>query len=337
MWRTLVGWLILLHAIAHAEAGMWAVYLGPTWLAVPLWTIAILAYLATGLGVLRVPVLRDVWRPLLFVGSLSSSLMLALFRPPWVVPGLLIDVVLFIAVLGAMQPRIDADITVVESVGVWSYDHPTFVRAGWIAGVIGLVYAASVAATRPMSLSWGSTPEERAARLAGDEMHPTVAAYRIDHAITIHAPVSSIWPWLVQLGQDRGGFYSYDWLERAIGDSIFNADRIHPEWQSRAVGDTVLAVQRSYFGGRFGTAGWRVNVFEPERVIGLEGWGTFVLQPIDSSTTRLIVRSRGDGPTSFANFLLAPFNVFVFEPMHFIMERAMLIGIRDRAERHAQR
>lgn len=77
-------------------------------------------------------------------------------------------------------------------------------------------------------------------------------------------------------------------------------------------------------------------MFEPERVIGLEGWGTFVLQPIDSSTTRLIVRSRGDGPTSFASFLLAPFNVFVFEPMHFIMERAMLIGIRDRAERHGQ-
>ena len=73
-------------------------------------------------------------------------------------------------------------------------------------------------------------------------------------------------------------------------------------------------------------------MLKPERVIGLENWGTFVLQPIDSATTRLMVRTRGAGSGSALAFVLAPINVFVFEPAHFIMERAMLRGIRARAE-----
>jgi hypothetical protein len=66
--------------------------------------------------------------------------------------------------------------------------------------------------------------------------------------------------------------------------------------------------------------------------MGLENWGTFVLQPIDSTTTRLIVRTRGDAAPSLLSFALAPINVFLFEPAHFIMERGMLRGIRARAE-----
>ena len=92
---------------------------------------------------------------------------------------------------------------------------------------------------------------------------------------------------------------------------------------------------RSYLGGRFGTIGWRVSAFQADRVLGLEKWGTFVLRPIDSSTTRLIVRTRGDARPSVATFLLAPASVFFLEPAHMIMERAMLRGIRDRAERSA--
>jgi len=141
-----------------------------------------------------------------------------------------------------------------------------------------------------------------------------------------------VWPWLVQLGQDRAGFCSYDWLERAIGDRVRNADRIHGEWQARAVGDTVLATQREYLGGRLGTLGWRVSVIQPRAVLGLENWGNFVLRSIDSNTTRLVVRTRGRTRPTFANFIVAPIGVFVFEPAHFIMERAMLRGIRDRAE-----
>ena len=118
-----------------------------------------------------------------------------------------------------------------------------------------------------------------------------------------------------------------------FGDDIRNADRVHPEWQHRQVGDTILATQRSYLGGRFGTLGWRVTTIDSARVMGLEQWGTFVLQPIDSIHTRLIVRTRNVRSAGVVPFLFAPLDVFLFEPAHFIMERGMLRGIRDRAER----
>jgi hypothetical protein len=178
-------------------------------------------------------------------------------------------------------------------------------------------------------------PQERRAELPGDDLLTRDAQYRIDHAITIHGDPRTIWPRLVQLGQDRGGFYSYDWLERAVGDQIRNADRIEPSWQYRAVGDTVLATQRDYLGGRLGTLGWEVTGVEPYRVLALERWGNFVLWPVDSATARLILRTRGAPHLTWTAFVLAPFNVFVFEPMHFVMERAMLRGIRSRAERLA--
>jgi hypothetical protein len=85
-------------------------------------------------------------------------------------------------------------------------------------------------------------------------------------------------------------FYSHEWLERAFGVAIHNADRIHPEWQTRVVGDTVYATQPSYCGGKPGAVG-------------------------------------------MLGFVFSPFNVFVFEPAHFIMQREMLRGIRDPAER----
>ena len=81
-----------------------------------------------------------------------------------------------------------------------------------------------------------------------------------------------------------------------------------------------------------GTLGWRVAVSQPNEVLGLENWGNFVLRRIDSNTTRLVVRTRAKARATFVNFIVAPVGVFVFDPAHFIMERAMLRGIRDRAE-----
>jgi hypothetical protein len=158
------------------------------------------------------------------------------------------------------------------------------------------------------------------------------ARYRVDHGITIRAPADSVWPWLVQLGQDRGGFYSHSRLERMAGARITNAGRIHEEWQTLSIGDTVRATQADYFGGRFGTLGWEVIGLEPGRALILRNWGAFVLQPIDSTTTRFFVRTRGKGGSSALGLMLGPLNVFVFEPAHFIMQRGMMRGIRDRAE-----
>ena len=98
--------------------------------------------------------------------------------------------------------------------------------------------AAYILAIRPWQLGWGATGEERDATLAGDDLipNPDLVATR---AITVHAPPDQVWPWLAQLGQGRGGFYTYDVLENLVGCDIHSADRVVPEWQDIKVGDQV--------------------------------------------------------------------------------------------------
>ena len=135
--------------------------------------------------------------------------------------------------------------------------------------------------------------------------------------MTIDAPVEKVWPWLAQLGQDRGGFYSYEFLENLAGCEMKNADRVHPEWQHRELGEVVHLHP---------AGGLRVNVFEPGRALGLEGWGTFALEPEGADRARLIARNgvpRGLAAASYAVLMEIP---------HFLMERRMLLGIKQRAE-----
>jgi hypothetical protein len=177
------------------------------------------------------------------------------------------------------------------------------------------IVAAYLAVGRPLMLHWGANCEEVHERLPGDETvaGPVVQSTR---AVTVDAPVDAVWPWLAQLGQDRGGFYSYENLENLAGCHMHNADTIHPEWQERRPGETVYLHPRS---------GLRVTRFEPGRVLGLEGWGAFVLEPRGDGT-RLIARGRTPrGPASIVNALL-------MEIPHFVMERKMLLGIKRRAE-----
>ncbi len=91
---------------------------------------------------------------------------------------------------------------------------------------------------RPWHQRWGATQNEVEAFWPGDELiaRPLVSS---THAVTIQAPVSKVWPWLVQIGQGRGGFYSYEFVENAMGLKMENADRILPEWQNLQVGDVV--------------------------------------------------------------------------------------------------
>jgi hypothetical protein len=162
--------------------------------------------------------------------------------------------------------------------------------------------------------------------------------YRIDHAVTIDAPVETVWPWLAQIGQDRAGFYSYDWLERLIGARIYNSDVIVPEWQQREVGDLVRGAQPDYLGGVLGDdIGWRIRELHPGRALVLENWGAFVLEPVGSNATRFHIRSRGQGIPSLSGIAITPLGLLAFEPAHFIMEREMMLGIKRRAERQARR
>lgn len=113
-------------------------------------------------------------------------------------------------------------------------------QEGWLWSLAGLAAAGAAygLAVRPWHMRWGATDSEVEAALPGDEFvpHPT---WKATHAISIDAPPEEVWPWIVQIGQDKGGFYSYTWLENAAGCHMRNADRIVPAFQQVAVGDKV--------------------------------------------------------------------------------------------------
>jgi hypothetical protein len=329
--RGMLATLLILHGLLHASIGVWAAADHSLAAVTTLWSVAIVGYLAAGFALLRVPVLRRHWKPLLVTATVASLLLQVLYGGTFGLFGVPVGLALVFIAFDVMQRAVDTDLEKAEVVHARGLPHPVAHRLGWLLSAAVLCYAAVVVVLRPVYLHWGTTAAERLAVLPGDET-VTAARYRIDHGITIRAPSDSVWPWLAQLGQDRGGFYSYSSLERMFGDRITNADRIHPEWQSIAVGDTIRATQEDYFGGRLGTLGWRVTGVVPGRALILENWGAFVLQPVDSGTTRFFVRTRGEGRPTIGAFLLGPLNVFVFEPAHFIMQRGMMRGIRDRAE-----
>ena len=318
LWRRrALGLLLLAHALAHSSAIVWATATASAWLVSLLWIAALIGYLSAGLGILGMPVVNVRWPWMFGAATIASITLLALSGAGLASVGIFIDLML------------------IPGVVRWGQNTDrTPVRHGIVStlGALMLGWATIVVLWRPMYVHWGTTAAERAAPLFGDDGW-TDALYRVDHGVTIRAPADSVWPWLVQFGQDRAGFYSYDWLERLAGDDVHNADRIHPEWQHLETGDFIRAAQPGYLGGRFGDLGWRVTSILPGRALVLENWGAFVLQPVDSSTTRFLVRTRGEGAATLASVVLGPISTFVFEPAHFIMQRGMMMGIRDRAER----
>jgi hypothetical protein len=122
-------------------------------------------------------------------------------------------------------------------------------------------------------------------------------------AITIRAAPSEIWPWLVQMGQGRAGFYTHEWVENLLGADIHNADRVVSAWQHLEVGDTIRLTPDPYFGqpGQFMT----VAEIQPERALlfrqtlpnGSPASWAFLLLPEDDGRTRIVMRRRGGHPT----------------------------------------
>ncbi len=170
-------------------------------------------------------------------------------------------------------------------------------------------------------LTWGATPAEAHGRLPGDELLEDADGVAT-RAITIAAPADAVWPWLAQMGPSpRGGAYTYDWIENLFGLDMHSADRVLPEFQHPAVGDTI----------GFGKNTMRFERVEPEHVIAMRSedgnwvW-TFVLDERDG-TTRLISRNRFRLPTLTARIGMLP-----MEPGSLVMERKMLLGIKQRAE-----
>jgi hypothetical protein len=215
------------------------------------------------------------------------------------------------------------------------------------AALLGVATAAGYAAVlRPRHLRWGATDDEVASDFPGDGLLPAPRLLTT-RAVTIGAPVAAVWPWIVQLGADRGGLYSYDRLERLIGANMRNADRIVPEWQTLAVGDTVPLAPGGAMGlevvelepNRTLVLHARVDPSAPGRLLGPDdptppAWfdvcWSWRLTEIDDRTTRLAVRFSMDWDDRLASWVA--WRVFT-EPAHFVMERKMLLGIRERAER----
>lgn len=199
--------------------------------------------------------------------------------------------------------------------------------AGGLALAAGL-HAATYPRWRRWCLTWGATREEAAGQLPGDDLlaDPAMCSTR---AILVAAPPSAIWPWLVQMGPGRGGAYTYDWIENLFGLGMHSADEILAQFQDLKAGDA----QRLGAGGPV----LRVAVLDPERSLvfrsddGAWVWA-FVLVP-DDKGTRLISRNRIAPPGASA--LGRAMYTYVMEPGSLVMERKMLLGIKQRAERHA--
>jgi hypothetical protein len=190
-------------------------------------------------------------------------------------------------------------------------------RAAWwltVAGVAAPVIDHGV--VRPWLRRWGSTAEERRRSLPGDTQ--TRPLFTTTRAVTVHAPAQEVWSWLVQIGQDRGGFYSYDWLENLAGCHVHSAEEVRPEWQARKAGDG-LEIFDGYI--------TPLLEVDPPRAMVIENWGAYVIEPIDDSSCRLLARSRAERDATALPYVLG------VELPHAIMERKMLLGIKERAER----
>ena len=200
---------------------------------------------------------------------------------------------------------------------------------GWLAGggialaILVAVISLYVWAIKPWHLRWGAGDDEVVRTMPGDQLIPN--AVSATRAITIAATPDAIWPWLVQLGFGRAGWYSYDWIDNDFQPS---ADRIVPEYQDLGVGDKILMMPEMGFVVR--------SIDEPNSIVSvLEDGSTswcLALYPNDGST-RLVSRWRPKFEKTPATFLMTTLS----EPGTFIMEQKMLRTIRDRVETASHR
>lgn len=191
--------------------------------------------------------------------------------------------------------------------------------AAWAVTAAGVAFPGVYAVTiRPWLQHWGSTEHERARRYPGDGDREPL--FTVTRAVTVDAPAEEVWRWLVQIGEDKGGFYSYDFLENLAGCHLRSADRVHEEWQDLRAGDTIRL---------FAGTGPEAEAVDPRRSLVIKGWGAYIIEPVDAGSCRLIARSHMDPGVAAVGYLLA------MELSHAIMERKMMLGIKRRAERAA--
>ena len=184
---------------------------------------------------------------------------------------------------------------------------------------------------RPRILRWGATDEEIARPMLGDDQieRPAVVTNR---AVTIEAPPEDVWPWLPQMGElPRGGFYSYEWIERLMGMKVENAERILAEFQEVHHGDvldrrgnmTVRAIEPGH-----------ALVLGPPPGLWLDSTWAMAVEPAGEGHTRLVSRVRAKVQRWTP---VAPVMMALLDPGQFVMERKFLLEIKERAEAQARR
>jgi hypothetical protein len=188
--------------------------------------------------------------------------------------------------------------------------------------------------------NWGALPTELRLALPGDELIAEPASV-VTRGISIAAPPSEVWQWLVQIGQDRGGMYSYDWLENLLGLRIHSARAIRDDWQHLRVGDRVTLVRPGWLGLKKGYSlpveridqGKAIVLFQAPPEHPWEAVWSFHLLSAGPDQCRLISRSReaikpGVGPAIGRMMGLA------IDPITLLMTRKMLLTIKRQSQDH---
>lgn len=206
----------------------------------------------------------------------------------------------------------------------------------WLLGIFVLMIV-SIAllfqpVIRPWYTRWGAVDAEVSASLPGDDLVTGSTIAQATRAIDIHAPAAAAWPWLLQIGQGRGGMYSYDWMENLVGCNIHTLNIIVPELQNLKVDDIIR------LGPQEGLPYYKVVLIEPEKALVLrsvdpktlepgETWGFYLIEK-EGGQSRLVIRHRSTISADPTSRIVNS----IFEPISFVMEHKMLHGIRDRAE-----
>lgn len=189
--------------------------------------------------------------------------------------------------------------------------------------IICLQLIIGITLIKPLIFTWGSTGQEVTMPMPADNLAPFISSTR---SITINAPVERVWEWVIQLGADRGGFYSYWFIEKPLGYKYRAQHRVEPEFKDMKVGRIIKA---SLDPSKSVTEySFPVVEVDPGKYFVLKGWGCFLLKAINPQQTRLIVRTHGRPLSTWSDHL----EYFFMMPLHYIMERRMLIGIKARAE-----
>ena len=210
------------------------------------------------------------------------------------------------------------------------------VREG-IVGTAGILLDLATPFLAGVRNHWGIDKRTAECAFPGDDLIPA-PRWSWTHGIEIGAPIEEVWPWIAQIGADKGGFYSYQWIENMVGCGIRNAETIHREWEVRKGDGMVLhprmpklpvaAVER----GR-----WFVVHGAPDQHAKSEGrpWASvswlFHLEPLPNGNTRFISRFRSDSSDEWRTLL--QYGPYLTESVGFVMDRRMLLGVKERVER----